>query len=78
MDKEDVNIKVEISGIEFKNPIMAAAGPPVRNGEKILECVEGGAGGIVTKTISSKAPSLPNPAWRRFLAASSTPSFGQS
>jgi len=55
------NLKVEIAGIEFKNPVLPAAGPPVRDAKAIKDCEEGGAGGIVTKTISTKAAPVPRP-----------------
>ena len=56
------DLAVEICGLRFRNPILPAAGPPVRDGAAILACAEGGAGGLVAKTISSRAaePPLPN------------------
>ncbi len=56
------NLSVEIAGIRFPNPIMPAAGPPVRDGRAILRCAAGGAGGLVSKTISTHAatPPIPN------------------
>ena len=55
------NLKVSFSGMNFINPVMPAAGPPVRSAECILDCVKGGAGGIVTKTISHVAADVPRP-----------------
>jgi dihydroorotate dehydrogenase subfamily 1 len=57
-----VDLAVEICGIRFPNPILTAAGPPVRDGAALLACAEGGAGGLVTKTISRTAadPTTPN------------------
>jgi dihydroorotate dehydrogenase (NAD+) catalytic subunit len=57
-----VDLGVEICGIHFPNPILTAAGPPVRDGAALLACAEGGAGGLVTKTISRTAasPTTPN------------------
>ncbi|MCD6501407.1 4Fe-4S binding protein [bacterium] len=55
------DIEVKICGIEFKNPVMPAAGPNVRSSELIMKAVEGGAGGIVTKTISVKPAKDPRP-----------------
>ncbi len=57
-----VDLSVEICGIRFPNPVLTAAGPPVRDGAAILECAAGGAGGLVTKTISRTAaqPTTPN------------------
>lgn len=58
----DVDLSVEICGIRFPNPILTAAGPPVRDGAALLACADGGAGGLVTKTISRTAaePTTPN------------------
>jgi dihydroorotate dehydrogenase subfamily 1 len=56
------DLAVEICGLRFRNPILPAAGPPVRDGAALLACASGGAGGLVTKTISTRAaePPLPN------------------
>jgi dihydroorotate dehydrogenase subfamily 1 len=56
------DLSVEICGIRFPNPILTAAGPPVRTGQACVRCAEGGAGGVVTKTISVTAatPPIPN------------------
>ena len=51
----DVDQSVEVCGIRFANPVLTAAGPPVRDGDAILACAEGGAGGLVAKTISRSA-----------------------
>ena len=58
-----VDLVVEFCGLRFRNPVLTAAGPPVRDAERIKRCIEGGAGGIVTKTISVKAaePDIPRP-----------------
>jgi dihydroorotate dehydrogenase (subfamily 1) family protein len=55
------NLSVEIAGIRFPNPIMPAAGPPVRDGRAMLRCAAGGAGGLVSKTISTRAATPPTP-----------------
>jgi len=57
-----VDLAVEICGIRFPNPVLTAAGPPVRDGAALLACAAGGAGGLVTKTISRTAaePTTPN------------------
>ena len=55
------NLSVEIAGIGFPNPVMPAAGPPVRDGRAILRCAAGGAGGLVSKTISRYAATPPTP-----------------
>lgn len=56
------DLSVEIAGIRFPNPVLTAPGPPVRDGAACLRCAEGGAGGVVTKTISTVAaePPVPN------------------
>jgi dihydroorotate dehydrogenase len=60
--QQAVELGVEICGIRFPNPVLTAAGPPVRDGAAILACAAGGAGGLVTKTISrtAAAPTTPN------------------
>jgi dihydroorotate dehydrogenase (NAD+) catalytic subunit len=55
------DLRVEICGIEFKNPVLPAAGPPTWNGDAMAACAEGGAGGIVAKTISTSAAVVPEP-----------------
>ena len=56
------DLSVTVCGLEFRNPILPAAGPPVRDGRAMLACAEGGAGALVAKTISVRAaePPLPN------------------
>ena len=55
------DLKVEVCGIRFKNPVMPAAGPPTWNGDAMVACAEGGAGGIVAKTISTTGAVVPEP-----------------
>ncbi|HEM62058.1 MAG TPA: 4Fe-4S dicluster domain-containing protein [Chloroflexi bacterium] len=55
------NLSVEICGLMFKNPVLPAAGPPTWNGAVMVACAEGGAGGIVAKTISTTAAVVPEP-----------------
>ncbi|HEX2883879.1 MAG TPA: 4Fe-4S binding protein [Candidatus Limnocylindria bacterium] len=56
------DLAVEVCGLRLRNPILPAAGPPVRDGAAMLACAEGGAGGLVAKTISTRAaqPPMPN------------------
>ncbi|AZR73597.1 diguanylate cyclase [Anoxybacter fermentans] len=56
-----VNLSTQFCGIQLKNPVMPAAGPPIRNGQAAIEAARGGAGGIVTKTISVKGAEVPRP-----------------
>ena len=57
-----VDLAVEVCGIRFPNPVWTAAGPPVRDAAALLACGAGGAGGLITKTISRTAahPTTPN------------------
>jgi len=55
------NISVNICGLHFKNPVLPAAGPPVWNGEAMKRCAAGGAGGLVSKTVSVKPAIVPTP-----------------
>jgi len=57
-------LKTKINGIEFPNPVLTAAGPNVRNGELLIEAAQGGAGGLVSKTISTVAADDPRPTIR--------------
>ncbi|MFZ5649010.1 MAG: 4Fe-4S binding protein [Bacillota bacterium] len=54
-------LSVNICGINFPNPVMPAAGPTSRDGEMCQAAARGGAGGIVTKTISVKPADVPRP-----------------
>ena len=55
------DLTVEMLGMTFKNPVLPAAGPPVWNGEALRRCAEGGAGALVSKTISDVAAEVPHP-----------------
>lgn len=55
------DMSVEICGIRFPNPVWPAAGPTVRNGEAMVACAEGGAGAIVSKTVSAEPARVPRP-----------------
>lgn len=54
-------IKVNFCGLTFRNPVLPAAGPPGRNGAALRRCAQGGAGGLVTKTISVGGARVPTP-----------------
>ncbi len=56
-----MDLSVTISGIKLENPVMPASGPLVGDDEKILYISRFGVGGIVTKTISTKAAEVPRP-----------------
>lgn len=55
------NLSVQLCNMLLKNPIMPAAGPTTRNAEAIELCAKGGAGCLVTKTISEVAAEVPRP-----------------
>jgi len=55
------DLSVEICGLRFRNPVLPAAGPPVRDGKAMAACAQGGAGGLVSKTISLCAAQVPTP-----------------
>lgn len=54
-------LNVNLCGIEFINPVMPAAGPPVKDGAMCQAAARGGAGGMVTKTISVQPADVPRP-----------------
>lgn len=54
-------LSVNICGITFPNPVMPAAGPTSKDGAMCQAAARGGAGGIVTKTISVKPAEVPRP-----------------
>src|SRR6056297_2807745 len=55
------NLEVEFAGLRLKNPVMPAAGPPVKDAKAAKRAKDGGAGAIVTKTISTNAAKVPRP-----------------
>ena len=58
-------LMVTINGITLRNPVMPAAGPNVRTGELMLKAAAGGAGAIVSKTVSLRPADDPRPSIRR-------------
>ncbi|MGA2571420.1 MAG: 4Fe-4S dicluster domain-containing protein [Terracidiphilus sp.] len=55
------NLCVNVCGLELRNPILPAAGPPVKDGAALQAAANGGAGGLVTKTISVDPADVPRP-----------------
>lgn len=55
------DLSVEICGLHFSSPLMPAAGPPTRDGAACAAAVQGGAGAIVSKTISVEPAQIPRP-----------------
>ena len=60
------NLAVEFLGLKFRNPILPAAGPNVGTGDQLRRTAEGGAGGLLAKTVSVKAAEVPRPDMVRF------------
>ncbi len=56
-----VNLSTEIAGIEFRNPILPAAGPLTRDGDSLVDVANNGAGGLVSKTVSVEPAKIPRP-----------------
>ena len=55
------NIKTKMCGMTFPNPIWTAAGPASADANLLNQAAEGGAGALVTKTISVKKARVPIP-----------------
>ncbi len=55
------NLETKFCGLLFKNPVLPAAGPPGWNGKALARCAQGGAGGLVSKTISVAGARVPTP-----------------
>ncbi|MFV9504224.1 MAG: dihydroorotate dehydrogenase [Oscillochloridaceae bacterium umkhey_bin13] len=56
-----LDLRVTICGLEFRNPVLPAAGPNVRDGRHLVEAAHGGAGALVCKTVSVTAAAVPMP-----------------
>ncbi|MEW6504319.1 MAG: 4Fe-4S binding protein [Chloroflexota bacterium] len=63
---ENTNLSVQTLKHNFRNPIIPAAGPNVGSGEMVQRAARGGAGGLLSKTISSVAAPVPHPNMVRF------------
>jgi len=46
-----IDLTVEISGLKLKNPIIAAAGPNTKNFPTVLDCMKGGFGAVVVRSL---------------------------
>jgi len=55
------DLQVELAGLRLRNPVLPAAGPLGWSGEMMVSCAEGGAGGIVSKTVSVRPADVPTP-----------------
>jgi dihydroorotate dehydrogenase len=57
----EIDLSVSLLNHTFRNPVIPAAGPNVGSGEMIRRSAEGGAGGLLAKTISTVAAPVPRP-----------------
>ncbi|MHA2462507.1 MAG: diguanylate cyclase [Candidatus Thorarchaeota archaeon] len=55
------NLKTEVAGLKFRNPVLTAAGPTSRDGMTLLNAAAGGVGGLVAKTVSVRPADVPKP-----------------
>jgi dihydroorotate dehydrogenase (NAD+) catalytic subunit len=55
------DLNTEFCGIKFSNPVFTAAGPTSATYDLLLKARDGGAGGLVTKTISVTPAHVPIP-----------------
>lgn len=55
------NLKVNVLGLELRNPVMTAAGPGAKDGDIMVQAYNGGVGGLCTKTISATPAEVPRP-----------------
>lgn len=55
------DIRTTVCGIAFPNPVWTAAGPAACDAAMLRRAAEGGAGGLVTKTLSVKPARVPVP-----------------
>ena len=46
------NLKVNFCGVEIKNPVVAASAEPTLNAHNMRQCIDAGAGGVVSKTMT--------------------------
>ncbi len=46
------NLEVNFCGVRIKNPIVASSAEPTVNARNIKKCIDTGAGGVITKTMT--------------------------
>lgn len=57
----EIDLSVQLFHQTFRNPVIPAAGPNVGSGAMLRRSAEGGAGGLLAKTISRVAAPVPHP-----------------
>lgn len=60
------DMSIDFLGLKFRNPVLPAAGPNVRDGEFLRRAAEGGAGGLLAKTVSTVAAPVPRTHMMKF------------
>lgn len=55
------DMAVNFAGLKFRSPVITGSGPNVRDGEMCRRALAGGAGAVVTKTISTRPAPVPRP-----------------
>jgi dihydroorotate dehydrogenase (NAD+) catalytic subunit len=60
------DMTIDFLGMHFRNPVLPAAGPNVRDGESLRLAAEGGAGGLLAKTVSVEAAPVPRTHMMKF------------
>jgi dihydroorotate dehydrogenase subfamily 1 len=56
-----LDLSVEFCDLQFRNPILTAAGPQSRDGKTLIAAANGGVGGFVAKTISLEVAIVAKP-----------------
>jgi len=64
MEVSMANLEVNFCGVRLKNPIVAASAEPTLNANNMKKCIDTGAGGVITKTMTD------NPAMRELTSRS--------
>lgn len=54
-------LETDLFGMTFRNPVLNAAGPTGMNADALIKVAEGGAGGLVAKTIGTSPAKVPKP-----------------
>lgn len=55
------DLRVNVAGLNYRNPLIVGAGPTTKDAKTCREAVEHGAAGVVAKTVSGEAAIVPRP-----------------
>ena len=50
------NLEVNFCDVRFKNPLVAASAEPTLNANNMKKCIDAGAGGVISKTMTDSEP----------------------